>query len=102
MLEQDQVAAGGEVAVLVEHAVVREEALAVDGLHLAAGEHEAGVVEVAVEVRTADEHRRPAGFACDRLHRAFGGADEARSQQQVLRRIAGDGELGEEDEVGAL
>src|SRR5204863_9909352 len=31
-----------------------------------------------------------------------GVAAEARSRPQVLRRIAGDGELGEEDEIGAL
>ena len=37
VLEQDEVAAGREVAVLVEDAVVRQEALAVDRLHLAVG-----------------------------------------------------------------
>ena len=54
-LEQQQVARRREVAVLVEDAVVRQEALAVDGLHLAVGADRAGVEEVAVEVGDADE-----------------------------------------------
>ena len=64
-------------------------------------EHEARVVEVGVEVRRADERgdavRRPG----DLLDRAAGRADEAGAEQQVLRRVAGDDELREEDEVGA-
>ena len=53
-------------------------------------------------MRPADEHHRAAGLARDRLHRALRRADEARSQQQVFRRVAGDGELGKQDEIGAL
>ena len=53
--QQEEVAARREVAVLVEDAVVRQVALAVDAAHLAVGEHEARVVEVGVEVRRADE-----------------------------------------------
>ena len=64
-LEQDEVAAGREVAVLVEDAVVREEALAVDRLHLAARADGARVVEVAVEVRRADERDDAARRRCD-------------------------------------
>ena len=37
----------------------------------------------------------------DLLQRACRGLQEARAQEEVLRRIAGDGELREEDEVGA-
>ena len=35
------------------------------------------------------------------LERSLGRADEAGPEEQVLRRVAGDRELGEEDEVGA-
>ena len=101
-LEQDQVASRGEIAVLVEDAVVREEPLADDRLHLAAGADCAGVVEVAVEVRRADERRDSAARAGDLLERALGGADEARAEEEVLGGIAGDDQLGEEDDVHAL
>ena len=69
-------------------------------LHLAAGADRARVVEVAVEVRGADERGQRAPRARS-VERPRGRADEARPQQQVLGRVAGDGELGEEDEVGA-
>ena len=101
VLEQNQVATRCEVAVLVEDAVVRQEALAVDAADLAAGEHEAGVVEVGVEVGGADERRDPVRLARELLDRALRRPDEPRPQEQVLGRVAGDGELGEEDEVGA-
>ena len=58
VLEQEEVAPRREVAMLVEDAVVGEEALAVDRLHLAAGADGAGVVEVAVEVRDCRRTRR--------------------------------------------
>ena len=61
--EQEELAALGEVAVLVEDAVVGEEVLAVDALQLAVGEHGARVREVAVEERAADERRDPLGRA---------------------------------------
>src|SRR6185503_9114960 len=67
MLEQEEVAPRSEVAVLVEDAVVREEALAVDGLHLAARADRAGVVEVAVEMGEADERDEAAGLPRDLL-----------------------------------
>ena len=70
VLEQEQVAARGEVAVLVEDAVVRKEPLAVDRLHLAAGADRARVVEVAVEVGRADEDDDAASLARDLGERA--------------------------------
>ena len=79
VLEQEEVAARSEVAVLVEDAVVRQEALAVDRLHLAGGADRARVVEVAVEVGRADEGDDPAGLARDLRERALGGVDEARA-----------------------
>ena len=101
VLEEEQVASRREVAVLVEDAVVRQEALAVDRLHLAAGADRARVVEVAVEVGVPDERGDPVRGARDLAERLLGGAHEPGPQEQVLGRVAGDGELGEEDEVGA-
>ena len=101
MLEEQQVVAGREVAVLVEDAVVGQEALAVDRLHLAAGAHRAGVVEIAVEVGEADQRDDAAHLAGEIAQALVRRAHEAGPQQQILRWVAGDGQLGEEDEVGA-
>src|SRR5918996_2619259 len=101
VLEQEEVATRREVAILVEDAVVGEEALAVDRLHLAVGADRARVEEIAVEMRRADENDDAASGCSDLAERRLRGADEARPQQQVLRGVAGDGELGEEDEVCA-
>src|SRR5581483_8847415 len=97
-----EVAAGGEVPILVEDAVVRQEALAVDVPDVAVGEDEARVVEIRVEVRCADERRDAAGRRGDLLHGGARCANEARAEQEVLGWVARDGELREEDEVGAL
>jgi hypothetical protein len=99
-LEEQAVARGREVAVFVEDPVVRQEPLAVDGLHLAAGADGAGVVEVAVEVGEVDERDGVVRGAGDRVQRLVCRAHEPRPQQQVLGRVTGDGELREEDEVG--
>ena len=86
VLEEEEVAPRREVAVLVEDAVVREEALPVERLHLAARAHGAHVVEVAVEMRRADEGDDPARLACDLRKRApppprrsWGGAGDPRA-----------------------
>ena len=100
VLEEVQLVARREVAHLVEDAVVRQEALLHHRLHLAAGADRAGVVEVAVEVRRADEDDDPARRERDLLERPLGGAEKAGPEQQILGRIAGHRELGEDDEVG--
>ena len=51
---------------------------------------------------TSDEAGDPLRLARDQLEALPGGAQEARPQEQVLGRIAGDGQLGEEREVGTL
>jgi hypothetical protein len=89
-----------EVAVLVEDAVVGQETLAIDRLHLAIGADGTGVVEIAVEVGRADERDDAAGRAGDLRERTLGRAQEAWPEQEVLRRIPSDGELGHEHEVG--
>ncbi len=101
VLEQDEVAAGGEVAVLVEHAVVRQEALVVDRLHLAGCTDREPVVQVADEVRRADERDDAAGRARNLLERALRVLYELGPEQEVFRRVAGHRELGEEDDLGA-
>ena len=79
MLEQDQVTSRREVAVFVEDAVVRKEALAVDGLDLSARADVAGVVEVSVEVRPPDQDGHAARLAGDALDGLFSRADETRA-----------------------
>ena len=99
-LEQEELPSGGEVPVLVEHAVVRQEVLAVDALDLALGADEGRVREVAVERRGSDERDRLRGRARDLVDRLARGADEPGAQEEILRRVAGDGELGQDDDVG--
>src|SRR5581483_1884624 len=86
---------------LVEGAVVGQEALLHERLQLAPAADGARVVEVAVEMRRADEERDAVRCARDLLERALGGSEEARPEEEVLRRVAGDGELGEDDDLGA-
>ena len=100
--EQDQLPARGEVALLVEDAVVGEKALAVERLQLAVRAHGARVEEVAVEPRRPDERGQALRLRRNRAQRLLRRADERRSQEQVLGRVAGDGELGQEHDVGAL
>ena len=50
-------------------------------------------------MRCADEHGDPVGGLGDLVDRAARRADEAGPQQQILRRVAGDDELGKEDEI---
>src|SRR5205085_12695275 len=77
-----------------------QEALAVARLDLAARADRARVVEVAVEVRGADEGSDAPGLERDLVHRPLGRPHEAGAQEQILGRIARDGQLGEENEIG--
>ena len=99
--EDEELVAGREVAELVEDAVVRQEALLHERLHLPVRADGAHVVEVAVEDRRADEGDDAARLARDLVQRLLGRAHEARPQQQVLRRIARHRELGKDGEIGA-
>ena len=91
--------AGGEVAGLVEHGVVRKQTLAVRAEHHAARAHSGGVVEVAIGGDVADH--------CDTAPRERGHlvqrgevvGHEAGLEHQILRGVAGDRQLGERDEV---
>ena len=100
--EQDEVAAFGEVAVLVEDAVVRQELLAVHGADLAVRAHRACVGEVAVEPRRPDERDDPVRGTGDLLEPVARGPHEPGPEEEVLGRITGDRELREDDEIGAF
>ncbi len=56
---------------------------------------------MAVEKWHADERDDAARLGRDALERVARGAHEAGPQQQVLRRVTRDRELGEDDEVGS-
>jgi hypothetical protein len=99
--EQVHLATRLEVAHLVEDAVVREEALRVDGLHLAACADRAAVGEIAVEPGDADERSDVLRLGRDLLDGPARLAEESRPEEEILGWVAGDRELGEEDEVGA-
>ncbi len=91
-----------EVALLVEHLVVRQRLLAVVGVDAAAAHQRRGVEDLAALVLRVAEHqvdrRRVAAQPLDgRLHLA----PEAGVEQQVLGRIAGERELGQQHEVDA-
>ena len=97
------VGALGEVAMLVEHLVVGQLALAVDADDPAVGAHGQRVEElVAGPVDEADEGGAPTGGGGDPVERLEVVGDEARLQQQVLRRVAGDRQLGERHQVAAV
>ena len=100
--EQDEVAAFGEVAVLVEDAIVRQELLAVHGADLAFRAHRARVREVAVEPGRPDEGDASVRGAGDLLERVARGPHEPGPEKEVLGRVAGDRELREDDEIGAF
>ena len=101
-LEQADLGARLEVALLVEHAVVRQQPLAVDVGHAAVRADEARVVEAAVlGVRRTDERDDARGRLRHLTCRLRSRTDERGAEQEVLRRIAGDRELREHNEVGA-
>ncbi len=87
-----------EVALLVEDAVVRQPQLAVDAGDLAVGEHGRGVVDVVGVLGEADDRDD-----VDRLGGQVGKGsgrlvEEVRLEQQVLGRVAGQRQLGEDDQ----
>ncbi len=99
--DEQEIASLGEVAVLVEDAVVREEVLAVDRLHAPVRAYRARVGQIAVEPRRADECDDAGRRARDLRQRLVGGADEAWTEEEILRGVARDGELGIDDEISA-
>ena len=103
-LDDRPATAGAEVALLVEDAVVGQVVLAVDLAHGAVGEHRGGVVDGAVlgggsgNPTTATMPRVVARELGERAPRV---AQEVLAQQQVLGRVAGQRQLGEQHQLGA-
>ena len=93
--------ARGEIPPLVEHPVVREQLLADDRAHDARRTDGSGVVQVPVLLDKADHRRATLARGRDLLEREEVAGHKARLQEQVLRRIAGEHELGEHRELRA-
>ena len=100
-LERVGLVAGREVAGLVEHGVVRQQALAVRAEDPSAGAHRGGVEEVAIRLHEADHRGAVAGDGGELGERDLVVGDEARLEDEILRRVAGRRQLREGDEVAA-
>ena len=92
-----------EHALFVEHAVVRQVDLETHRFDLAVIDQHDGVVDVAVlrPHGACDDRRSGPQLAGQRLHTRPRGGGKCRLEHQILRRVAGDEQLGEHDEVGA-
>ena len=93
--------AGLEVALLVEDAVVGQVDLAVDRVHGAVGEDGGGVVDVLGALGKADDGDEPARVGGQLAQRRRRVGEEVLLEQQILGRVAGERELGKQDELGA-
>ena len=93
--------AGTEVTLLVEDAVVGQVHLAVDADHRAVVGDGGRVVDVLVGVDEADDRGDSARRLDDTVEGGEVGSEELLLEEQVFRGIAGRGELGESDEIGA-
>ena len=100
-VERARIRARREVALVVEHGVVRQELLAVHAVHAAVRAHGGRVVQVATRLREADDRRAPSGARRELVEGFSGLGDERGAEQEILRRIAGDRQLREDDEIGA-
>ena len=91
-----------EVALLVEDAVVGQALLVVAGGDVPAAQERAGVVDALGRVLgVAEDDVDARHLAGDRGEGPLDPGVEPRAQQQVLGRVAGQGQLGEEDQSGA-
>ena len=94
---------GGEDALLVEDAVIRQVVLEAQRRDLAAVEQQRRVIELAVLAPGRADAAPPARLVVSRgefADRRLAGGDEGRLQHQILGRIAGDEKLGGDDEIG--
>jgi len=91
-----------EVALLVEDAVVGEVHLAVDRVDGAFVEDGKGVVDVFGALGKAHHGDDPVGLGRELPQRRGGVREEVLLQQQVLGRVAGEGQLGEQHQVRRL
>ena len=102
-VEELHALAGTEVARLVEDAVVRQVLLVVCAGHVAIVDHGGGIEDVVGVVDEADDRGdvQPTSRLADAFEHRQVVLDETTAQDQVLRRISGQGELGKGDEIGA-
>ncbi len=88
-----------EVASLVEHRVVRQQALAICAQHRAVGAHGCGVVDVAIGVDETNDGGAMTGVRRHLGQRLEVVGDEPGLQHEILRRVPGDRQFGEGDDV---
>src|SRR5581483_260546 len=100
LLEDRALVAYREVALLVEDAVVRQENLVIDRLDLAVADERGRVEDLTLLIDEADDRRDAARRGDDRFELLEVVAHEGGLQDEVFRRIAGEGELGEAHDVG--
>ena len=100
-LEDRAQMAGLEVALLVEHAVVRQEHLAIHGLQLAVVQEGRRVEDVTLFVDEADDGRDTACRPGDHVQLGEVVPHKCRFQDEVFGRVSGDRELREAHDVGA-
>ena len=91
--------ARGEIAGLVEHAVVGQQPFAIRAFDLAAGADGGSVVQIAIAFYETND-----GYAVTRSGRNCGQhvfvvADESRLQHEIFRRVARDAQLGKRNDV---
>jgi hypothetical protein len=101
LVELEGTVAGGEVPLLVEHGVVRQEALVVRPHDHPVGTHRGRVAQVPVGVDEADHRRAPARAGGDLVERLAVGGHEAGLQHQILGWVPREGELREHGQVAA-
>ena len=98
--EHEALLAGVEVPRLVEDAVVRQQPLAVQRPDLAVGADGTDIGELVVErPRRPDERHDVGAGRRDLARRLLCGPDERWTQQQVLGRVRGYGELGRDEHI---
>ena len=101
-LEHRRVPAFRKIAFFVEHAVVRQQLLAVGGQPAAVVVEGTSVVDDAVRVLgETNEDRDVADRRLDAIDGSLDVAPQARMEQEILRRIAADTQFRKYDKVGA-
>ena len=91
-----------EVALLVEDAVVGEVHLAVDRKHSPTAEHRRRVIDLPRLLREPDDGDDPLDISRKLAQRVRRVLQKVLAQQQILGRVAGERELGEQHELRAL
>ena len=90
-----------EVTLFVEHRVVRQQMLAVHAEHAPVRAHRSRVRQVAAGFGESHHRGRATGVRGDLLEDLGRARHERRTQEQVLRWVRGDGQLGKRDEIAA-